>query len=529
MEIGGKGRRVYGLDTCNNGFFGVPPIVPAAHSARRQISEFHLRTETCFDSGEIGGGARTADSRTEEPGKPVSPALERVAYIVALLLATSVFLWLEASRLREVWLSGSFFDTDDAMRMVQVRDLLAGQSWYDMTQWRLDPPGGVFMHWSRIVDLALIPLLKFFRAFSGAGPGRARGANRLSRRSSSLGSVRAAPGRRGFSPAASARVYGRFRHPAVRRDHLAVPARPHRSPRAADHAAVLRRRGAGARLRSRASPWAALTGACMAVSLGIGLENLPFFLVVAATPGLAFAWRGAEARAMLVSFAAGLALTLVAGVPADGRAEPWLVPACDALSAPIFVGALAGAAAYGLLSLCGRWPAPGRFAALALSRRRSAPLALFWPACLQIALCRRRPGGDELWLIHVSENLTLRQDFAVSPDAAAADGGSRADRPARRPVRRRCDARRWRGRAGCFSPRSSLWALPSPARACGCFPRPCRWRRWACSRPSRPARSSLRSRGQLPRRDPGSRRPLRCSSFCRGGRGAAGFRVGSGG
>jgi hypothetical protein len=44
-------------------------------------------------------------------------------------------------------------DTDDAMRMAQVRDLLAGQGWWDLTQYRVNPAGsGVLMHWSRIVD-----------------------------------------------------------------------------------------------------------------------------------------------------------------------------------------------------------------------------------------------------------------------------------------------------------------------------------------------------------------------------------------
>jgi hypothetical protein len=32
---------------------------------------------------------------------------------------------------------------DDAMRLVEVRDLLAGQGWLDMTQYRLDPPARV--------------------------------------------------------------------------------------------------------------------------------------------------------------------------------------------------------------------------------------------------------------------------------------------------------------------------------------------------------------------------------------------------
>lgn len=48
-----------------------------------------------------------------------------------------------------------FPDVDDALRLVQVRDLLAGQGWFDAYQHRINPPLGVQMHWSRIVDIPL--------------------------------------------------------------------------------------------------------------------------------------------------------------------------------------------------------------------------------------------------------------------------------------------------------------------------------------------------------------------------------------
>ncbi len=44
---------------------------------------------------------------------------------------------------------------DDYVRLVQVYDLLDGQSWYDLTQYRLAPPDGLAMHWSRLPDLPL--------------------------------------------------------------------------------------------------------------------------------------------------------------------------------------------------------------------------------------------------------------------------------------------------------------------------------------------------------------------------------------
>ena len=55
---------------------------------------------------------------------------------------------------------GQSLSTDDAMRLVQVRDLLAGQSWFDLTQYRLSPPDGVAMHWSRLIDLPIALLIR---------------------------------------------------------------------------------------------------------------------------------------------------------------------------------------------------------------------------------------------------------------------------------------------------------------------------------------------------------------------------------
>ncbi len=54
--------------------------------------------------------------------------------------------------------TGHYDDPDDFLRLQQVRDFLNGQSWFDLTQHRIAPPGGLAMHWSRLVD---IPLLAF--------------------------------------------------------------------------------------------------------------------------------------------------------------------------------------------------------------------------------------------------------------------------------------------------------------------------------------------------------------------------------
>ncbi len=56
-------------------------------------------------------------------------------------------------------------DTDDNLRMSQVRALLNGQGWYDLRQYKLNPPDGFNMHWSRLVDLPLAGIELIARPF----------------------------------------------------------------------------------------------------------------------------------------------------------------------------------------------------------------------------------------------------------------------------------------------------------------------------------------------------------------------------
>jgi hypothetical protein len=58
-------------------------------------------------------------------------------------------------------------DTDDNMRLMQVRAWLGGQGWYDLRQYRLNPPLGFDMHWSRLVDLPIAGLIVLLRPFVG--------------------------------------------------------------------------------------------------------------------------------------------------------------------------------------------------------------------------------------------------------------------------------------------------------------------------------------------------------------------------
>ncbi len=53
-----------------------------------------------------------------------------------------------------------FPDPDDTLRLVQVRDWIAGQSWFDVRQYRIDAAGGgAAMHWSRLVDFPIAAII----------------------------------------------------------------------------------------------------------------------------------------------------------------------------------------------------------------------------------------------------------------------------------------------------------------------------------------------------------------------------------
>jgi hypothetical protein len=382
--------------------------------------------ETRFDSPETGRGAHTADPRTKEPRKSVSAALERVAFVVVLLLATSVFLWLEAPRLREIWLSGSFFDTDDAMRMVQVRDLMAGQGWFDMNAWRLDPPRGVFTHWSRVVDAPLAALILFFRRFLDGV--MAEHAARIAFPTLMLLALFAggAYAARVFA-GRSMRLFGVaamlfcgvmfWQFPPGRIDHHA----PQIVTLIFSVAAMAEAYGP-----ARAREAAALSGAMMAVSLAIGFEDLPFQALVAAAPAIYYILRGGEAREALRGFALGLAGALTPLFLLTVGPARWGVVTCDALSYAHLFSVLTGCACYAILAAMGAsqtniWARLGLVAVAACLA--VAPLASVSAACLVDPFVGLDPIVRRFWLDHNAEVISLAEEFRIEPSAAVLMAG----------------------------------------------------------------------------------------------------------
>src|SRR5437763_15031200 len=50
-------------------------------------------------------------------------------------------------------------DNDSLLRLVEIRDLIGGQAWFDLHQYRMGPAGGVVMDWSRLIDAAVEAVL----------------------------------------------------------------------------------------------------------------------------------------------------------------------------------------------------------------------------------------------------------------------------------------------------------------------------------------------------------------------------------
>ncbi|HKY81852.1 MAG TPA: hypothetical protein VJM09_10335, partial [Sphingobium sp.] len=83
--------------------------------------------------------------------------------VVAWLVCCAVLLWLSRDNLGSL----NFRDPDDAMRLQQVRDWIAGQPFLDVSQHRVNPPHGGPMHWSRLVDMPIAGIILLLRPLFG--------------------------------------------------------------------------------------------------------------------------------------------------------------------------------------------------------------------------------------------------------------------------------------------------------------------------------------------------------------------------
>jgi len=84
-------------------------------------------------------------------------------FIVAAFLLASLQLTLGRAKI----LGETFVNNDDLMRATQVRDLLNGQGWWDLHQYRLGVGSDLAMHWTRHVDALVLAIVLPLRPFIG--------------------------------------------------------------------------------------------------------------------------------------------------------------------------------------------------------------------------------------------------------------------------------------------------------------------------------------------------------------------------
>jgi MFS family permease len=300
----------------------------------------------------------------------------------------------------ERWNAIRFFalgDTDDNLRMSQVRALLAGQDWFDLRQYRLNPPYGANIHWSRFVDLPIAAIILALRPFVG-GAEAERAAVAIAPMLPLLLLL--------FSLALTARrLIDRRAYPLVFVAlFFACSAGGMFMPTRIDHHGwqlALLALGVAGMTDPRRARGGAVTGIASAMSLWIGLEMLVYFGIMAAAVTLFWVTDVAERRRMsayAVALAGGTAVGFLLYTSYANR-----FPVCDALSPVWFSDAVLGGALLFGAALASPVDWKRR---LTLVVGTGLIVVVFhglaWPQCLS------RPEGVsqevvDLWLSHVRE------------------------------------------------------------------------------------------------------------------------------
>lgn len=307
------------------------------------------------------------------------------------------------------------------MRMVRIVDLVEGQAWTDPVQWRLNPPDGVAMHWSRIADLPVAAAVSLLAPVLGA------------HRAMQLAAFVVPPMLGGlFVPLffwASYPLTERreFMAPFTMAGALVMPLVQFAPGRIDHHGLqlVLATVASGFLfrcLRSRSSTAASALGVVVAASLAVGLEMLPF--VAAAACILAVSWiLDRDMAASLCAFASATAAGLLVSYPLTVPPAEWTAPVCDRMALPHLVAALIGAVAAAPVWLVRHWPPmvrmPVRIAvAVGTGIVYAAILWLAFPQCAAGPYAELHP-EIRYWFDLVSEARSLTRYFGDHPGTAA--------------------------------------------------------------------------------------------------------------
>ena len=359
--------------------------------------------------------AQDAHSTAKPAAMLASRGLLSTPGLTGLGMAISIILTLPT--IRQFMETGFFLDPDDAMRMSQVRDFINGQGWFDMTAWRLDAPHGVYMHWTRIVDVPMALVTGFFEFFTGEEQ-----AERLMRLVVPLAllaglfwsTIRIARLLAGPSAPLAATLltifggamYAYFAPGRLDHDHFAVlglvmmTASLMRALDPAEHRA------------------AAVTGLIVAYNLSVSLETLPFIVVGVAAVPAAWIYAGQAMQKNLRWLGCGLGSGLLAAFAITVAPARYLDAGCDTLSAAHMLAGLAGSALCIVLAQATRaltGTGPRLAAAAAAGLCTIALVYIAYPACLGDPYANIDPVLRSLWLDGVSEARPLAKAVAMRP------------------------------------------------------------------------------------------------------------------
>jgi hypothetical protein len=308
-------------------------------------------------------------------------------------------------------LAVSLGDTDDATRLVLVRGLLNGQGWWSQHMMRFQPPVGVYMHWSRLLDGAIAALDWLLRLMlpEPAAESATRfiwpllliypavlGALMVARR---LGKDQAGVGLMGGAAVAAGAI-------VLMVDYPLYTAQFH--PGRIDHHNVqmvlCMLSLAGACLSRREIKGAILAGAATGLGVAIGLEALIFEAVIGAAFAIGVLVDPAEKRAA-VAYGLTLAAVTLAAFAIQTPPWRWTVVACDALALNLVAALVVTGLGLALVArlTCARGSGQ-RMAALALLGGVAATVYLgLGPHCRAGFFADIDPRIRPIWLNYVNE------------------------------------------------------------------------------------------------------------------------------
>ena len=301
--------------------------------------------------------------------------------------------------------SWRYGDPDDIMRLLEVRDLLNGQSWWDVSQHRL---ASGLMHWSRLVDLPLAMVELPLRPLYGQAV-----AERAALIVVPLFTLLIVMALGGFLT--QRLLDDECARAALLIAPLSVPILCQLRPMRIDHHGWQIALSLAALLALVARPTTRsgiIGGAMLALLLTISLEGLP---IAAALLGiLALSWLFQPERASQVAATAGTLFGGAVLLQAATRGPAFLAPACDAMS-PVWL-AILGTMAFGIM-LATRLPEDGigrRFGALAATALACIPVLLAIDLrCAAGPFANLDPVVRSLWYDQVSEGLPIWEQLPI--------------------------------------------------------------------------------------------------------------------